>query len=131
MHNRPIVSTALAELVTAVRPVVDSRGGWRQTAWRVGRELEQHLPSPDVLTLEQRSVDGERYLVEAGARRNEAGEVRGFAPPADIHYVRNTGEGTAISIHIYGTDVTRIGSSGRRNYDQPVVPTAHEGFVTR
>jgi 3-mercaptopropionate dioxygenase len=49
------------------------------------------------------------------------GDVSGFAPPGDIHRVRNSGEDTAISIHIYGTDVSRIGSSVRRYYDQPVV----------
>jgi 3-mercaptopropionate dioxygenase len=31
--------------------------------------------------------------------------------------VHNTGDATAISIHIYGTDVTRVGSSVRRYYD--------------
>jgi deazaflavin-dependent oxidoreductase (nitroreductase family) len=31
--------------------------------------------------------------------------------PADIHRVHNTGDEVAISIHIYGTDITRIGSS--------------------
>jgi 3-mercaptopropionate dioxygenase len=60
-------------------------------------------------------------LVEVGASTNEAGEVNGFAPPGDIHRVRNAGDRTAISIHIYGTDVSRIGSSVRRYYDQPVV----------
>jgi 3-mercaptopropionate dioxygenase len=45
------------------------------------------------------------------------GDVSGFAPPGDIHRVHNTGEEIAISIHIYGTDVTRIGSSVRRYYD--------------
>ena len=47
------------------------------------------------------------------------GEVNGFAPPGDIHRVHNTGDEIAISIHIYGTDVTRIGSSVRRYYDEP------------
>ena len=37
--------------------------------------------------------------------------------PGDIHRVHNTGETMAISIHIYGTDITRIGSSARRYYD--------------
>ena len=46
-----------------------------------------------------------------------AGDVNGFAPPGDIHRVHNTGDETAISLHIYGTDVTRIGSSARRYYD--------------
>jgi hypothetical protein len=31
--------------------------------------------------------------------------------------VRNTGETTAISVHVYGTDITRIGSSARRYYN--------------
>jgi predicted metal-dependent enzyme (double-stranded beta helix superfamily) len=60
-------------------------------------------------------------LVQAGDNSNVTGEVSGFAPPGDIHRVRNVGEGTAISLHIYGTDVSRIGSSVRRYYDLPVV----------
>jgi predicted metal-dependent enzyme (double-stranded beta helix superfamily) len=48
---------------------------------------------------------------------NVVGDVNGFAPPGDIHRVHNTGQETAISIHIYGTDITRIGSSVRRYYD--------------
>ena len=52
-----------------------------------------------------------------GRNENQVGEVSGFAPPGDIHRVRNTSDTTAISIHIYGTDITRIGSSARRYYD--------------
>ena len=52
-----------------------------------------------------------------GQSDNHAGDVSGFAPPGDIHRVHNTAETTAISIHVYGTDVTRIGSSVRRYYD--------------
>ena len=52
-----------------------------------------------------------------GRSENHVGDVSGFAPPGDIHRVHNTGETTAISIHVYGTDVTRIGSSARRYYD--------------
>ena len=52
-----------------------------------------------------------------GESDNFAGDVSGFAPPGDIHRVHNTGDETAISIHVYGTDVTRIGSSARRYYD--------------
>src|SRR6266545_7783000 len=48
---------------------------------------------------------------------NHVGDVSGFAPPGDIHRVHNTADTTAISIHIYGTDVTRTGSSVRRYYD--------------
>jgi 3-mercaptopropionate dioxygenase len=60
-------------------------------------------------------------LVEIGTTTNKAGDVNGFAPPGDIHRVRNVGDETAISIHIYGTDVSRIGSSVRRYYDHPIV----------
>ena len=52
-----------------------------------------------------------------GRRDNHVGEVSGFAPPGDIHRVLNTSATTAISIHIYGTDINRIGSSARRYYD--------------
>jgi 3-mercaptopropionate dioxygenase len=67
-------------------------------------------------------LDAERgCLVEAGAAANHAGEVSGFAPPGDIHRVRNAGAHTAISIHVYGADVSRTGSSVRRAYDLPVL----------
>jgi predicted metal-dependent enzyme (double-stranded beta helix superfamily) len=52
-----------------------------------------------------------------GRSENQTGDVSGFAPPGDIHRVHNISETTAISIHIYGTDITRIGSSARRYYD--------------
>ena len=52
-----------------------------------------------------------------GRHENQVGDVSGFAPPGDIHRVRNPADETAISIHIYGTDVTRIGGSARRYYD--------------
>jgi predicted metal-dependent enzyme (double-stranded beta helix superfamily) len=71
------------------------------------------------------TLDAERgCLVEAGTDANRQGEVSGFAPPGDIHRVRNIGERTAISIHVYGTDVSRIGSSVRRTYDLPVLEGA-------
>ena len=55
-------------------------------------------------------------LRPVGESDNHAGDVSGFAPPGDIHRVHNTGDETAISIHVYGTDVSRIGSSVRRYY---------------
>jgi predicted metal-dependent enzyme (double-stranded beta helix superfamily) len=54
-------------------------------------------------------------LIES--RDEVAGHVGGFAPPGDIHRVHNTSDQVAISIHIYGTDITRVGSSARRYYD--------------
>jgi 3-mercaptopropionate dioxygenase len=70
------------------------------------------------------SADG-RHLEEAGRSQNARGDVSGFAPPGDIHRVRNVGDDIAISLHVYGADITRLGSSVRREYDLPVlVPAA-------
>jgi predicted metal-dependent enzyme (double-stranded beta helix superfamily) len=169
----------LDTLATTVRAAVDKRVGWRQTAELVASELERHLPSPSMLTPEQRAGDpqtfrshvlhsepdgsfsivalvwlpgqmtrihdhvtwgafaviqgvefeevfrldeGDGCLIEAGNTINTKGHVSGFAPPGDIHRVRNPGNGIAISIHVYGTDVSRLGSGARRDYDLPVVP---------
>lgn len=59
--------------------------------------------------------DADLNLIDAND--NLPGDVNGFAPPGDIHRVHNTGAEVAISIHIYGTDITRLGSSVRRYYD--------------
>ena len=67
------------------------------------------------------SADGSS-LAPAGRSQNLAGEVSGFAPPGDIHRVRNSGDDVAISMHVYGADITRLGSSVRRTYDLPVMP---------
>jgi 3-mercaptopropionate dioxygenase len=181
-RGSPMLPTArgLTALATAVRAAVAERTNWADTAELVASALERHLPSPGILTAEQRTGDPETYqsevlhsepdgsfsivalvwrpgqvtpihdhvtwcvfgviqgieweelfelddrgscLVEAGYHVNETGEVSGFAPPGDIHRVRNAGDTIAISIHIYGTDVARIGSSVRRYYDLPVQPS--------
>jgi predicted metal-dependent enzyme (double-stranded beta helix superfamily) len=65
--------------------------------------------------------DGDSCLEEVGSNESVVGEVSGFAPPGDIHRVRNCGDGVAISLHVYGADITRLGSSVRRIYDLPVM----------
>ena len=162
-------TSQLTDLVAGVRTAVDVHADWSQTAQLVAEQLRRHLPTPDVLTAEQRLGSAEGYRshtlhVEAdgsfsiiglvwrpgqitrihdhmtwcvfgvvqgveheelfdadlnliGSSDNPVGEVSGFAPPGDIHRVHNATEETAISIHVYGTDVTRIGSSVRRYYD--------------
>jgi 3-mercaptopropionate dioxygenase len=159
----------LTELLGGVRTAVAARADWADTARLVAEELRRHLPSPDVLTAEERlgSPDGYRShtlhvepdgsfsiialvwrpgqvtrihdhltwcvfgviqgvehedLFDAdlnliGRSDNHVGDVSGFAPPGDIHRVHNTADSIAISIHIYGTDVTRVESSVRRYYD--------------
>ncbi|MGA2828122.1 MAG: cysteine dioxygenase family protein [Streptosporangiaceae bacterium] len=63
---------------------------------------------------------GGRFLTEVVRRENPPGTVAGFTPPGDIHRVRNSGTGIAVSMHIYGADLSRLGSSIRRVYDLPV-----------
>jgi 3-mercaptopropionate dioxygenase len=67
------------------------------------------------------ALEGETALREVGRSQNLVGEVSGFAPPGDIHRVRNCGDTVAISMHVYGTDISRVGSSVRRTYDLPVL----------
>jgi 3-mercaptopropionate dioxygenase len=166
-QTRPVLE--LSDLLAGIRTAVTARASWSDTARLVAEQLRRHLPSPDVLTAEQRlgSPDGYRshtlhvepdgsFSIVAlvwrpgqvtrihdhltwcvfgviqgveheelfdpdlnliGRSDNHIGDVSGFAPPGDIHRVHNTAGTTAISIHIYGTDVTRTGSSVRRYYD--------------
>ena len=166
-QTRPI--SQLTQLVAGVRAAVDTHAGSSETAQLVAEQLRRHLPTPDLLTAEQRlgSPDGYRshtlhvepdgsfsitavvwrpgqvtrihdhttwcvFGVIQGVEHEDVfdadlnlightdamvGDVNGFAPPGDIHRVHNTSDDIAISIHIYGTDITRIGSSVRRYYD--------------
>jgi 3-mercaptopropionate dioxygenase len=67
-------------------------------------------------------ADGGRALELVARRANRPGSVSGFAPPGDIHRVRNTGDRVAISMHVYGADISRLGNSIRREYPLPVRP---------
>ena len=58
-----------------------------------------------------------RRLVRTRFLVNAAGTVSGIAPPGDIHRVMNSGRTKAISLHVYGADIGRLGSSIRRTYD--------------
>jgi 3-mercaptopropionate dioxygenase len=60
------------------------------------------------------------HLEVVGRNANPVGTVSGFAPPGDIHRVTNIGDSVAVSLHVYGTDITRVASSVRRTYDLPV-----------
>jgi len=83
---------------------------WCVTGVLQGREYEE------VFAL----ADGGRMLRLAARNVNPAGAVSGFAPPGDIHRVRNTGDTVAISMHVYGADISRLGNSIRREYPLPV-----------
>jgi predicted metal-dependent enzyme (double-stranded beta helix superfamily) len=65
------------------------------------------------------ALDGGR-LVETEQLVNPTGDVSIALPPGDIHLVRNAGLDLAVSLHVYGADLSRTGTSIRRRYDQPV-----------
>lgn len=62
----------------------------------------------------------ERYLSCEEIAVNRHRSVCAVVPPGDIHEVRNTGADKTISIHVYGADIARLGTSIRRRYDFPV-----------
>ena len=43
-----------------------------------------------------------------------------LTPPGDIHAVVNDGATVAVSLHVYGADLRRRGTSVRRSYRLPV-----------
>jgi len=60
------------------------------------------------------------HLEVVGRNANPLATVSGFAPPGDVHRVTNIGDSVAVSMHVYGTDISRVGSSVRRVYELPV-----------
>lgn len=65
------------------------------------------------------AADGTARLVVTTGVVNEQGEFCGFAPPRDTHRVWNAGPSTAISLHVYGADISRLGSSVRQLHQLP------------
>jgi 3-mercaptopropionate dioxygenase len=179
--TKPLTTRCPAGLLAGIRAAIGEGAGWDGTAGLVAAELSRHLPSPGILTADERAGHPDRHmqhilhaepdgsfsiaalvwrpgqqtrihdhvtwcvigvlagieheelyelhgdetaghLVQTSVRRNVTGSVGGFAPPGDIHRVRNSGRQTAISVHIYGTDISRLGSSVRHCYDLPVRP---------
>jgi 3-mercaptopropionate dioxygenase len=95
--------------------------------WRPGQATPIHDHLTWCVTAVLQGAEYEEIFALRGGRlevvarnQNQAGTVSGFAPPGDIHQVRNSGAGIAVSMHVYGTDITRVGSSVRRVYDLPV-----------
>ncbi len=61
---------------------------------------------------------GARCLVETGQETAARGSCTALVPPAEnIHRVANAGTARAISIHVYGADIERLGSSINKTFD--------------
>jgi 3-mercaptopropionate dioxygenase len=90
---------------------------WCVTAVLQGREHEE------IFALADRELADRGQALRLAARNvNPPGSVSAFAPPGDIHRVRNTGSTVAISMHVYGADISRLGNSIRREYTLPILP---------
>jgi predicted metal-dependent enzyme (double-stranded beta helix superfamily) len=62
--------------------------------------------------------DGRRRLMPVGAVEARAGHVEALVPPAaNIHAVEAAGDAKTISIHVYGADIERLGTSILRRFD--------------
>jgi 3-mercaptopropionate dioxygenase len=92
--------------------VIHDHVAWCVTGVLRGREYEE------IFAL----TEGGRALELTARNENPSGAVCGFAPPGDIHRVRNTGDDVAISMHVYGADISRLGNSIRREYSLPIHP---------
>jgi len=81
--------------------------------WR-GRERET--------TYDLHENGGATSLVARGSSDAHPGSVSVLVPPdEDIHRVENAGTGLAISVHIYGADISRLGSSINRTFADDLV----------
>ena len=112
VYSEPDGSFSIAAMVwlPGQQTVIHDHVAWCVTAVLQGHENEE------IFAL----ADGGRVLELAARNVNQAGTVSGFAPPGDIHRVRNTGRTVAISMHVYGADISRLGTSVRREYTLPI-----------
>jgi 3-mercaptopropionate dioxygenase len=64
-------------------------------------------------------VDGRSFVRPVGSIEAHPGHVEALVPPVDnIHAVTAGGDGLTISIHVYGADIERLGSSVHRRFDE-------------
>ena len=92
--------------------------------WRPGQitDIHDHIVWCSFLILQGAETetlyefDGGR-LVEAGRMQRPTGSSSAAAPPDDIHRVHNTGDEIAITLHVYGADLS-AGTSVRRSYPE-------------
>jgi 3-mercaptopropionate dioxygenase len=112
LHAEPDGSFSVLALVwrPGQETAVHDHVAWGVTGVLQGAEFEERFELRD---------DG--WLAQVGTAQVVVGQVTYFAPPGDIHRVRNTSGQTTISLHIYGTDMSRLDSTVRRVYQQPIV----------
>lgn len=76
-----------------------------------------HLGEEHETVYELRGGAADPHLVVSGTSRNATRSVATLLPPGDIHRVANGCDRVAVSLHVYGADISVLGSSIRRRYD--------------
>lgn len=79
-----------------------------------------HRGEESETTYEMRSAATDPHLVVTGQHVNGNGAIANLVPPGDIHHVCNGGTELAVSLHIYGADIRKLGCSIRRRYEHEV-----------
>lgn len=84
-------------------------GEERETQYHLYRDAETAAP----------------FLVEEYSRVARPGQTEALVPPdEDIHCVMNSGREIAISIHVYGADIGKLGSSINHRFDDLPIRSA-------
>jgi 3-mercaptopropionate dioxygenase len=122
IHAEPDGSFSVVVMVwrPGQRTSVHDHLTWCVTAVLRGTEYEEVFRLIPGETTPRTPRDRGDHLETVARNAGPAGTVSGFAPPGDIHQVTNIGDVVAVSMHVYGTDISRVGSSVRRVYDLPV-----------
>ena len=104
--SRRLSVVALVWLPGQVTPIHDHLS-WCEVGDNRGIEHQTHY-----------RLDDAGGLVPTGSFEARPGHVEALVPPAgNIHAVAAGGPGKTISIHVYGADIERRGSSIHRTYD--------------
>jgi predicted metal-dependent enzyme (double-stranded beta helix superfamily) len=117
LHVSPCRRLSIVALVwlPGQRTPIHDHVSWCVVGVYEGRERETRYRAVE--------VDGERCLEAVGSVDAQPGHVEVIVPSVeDIHAVTAVGPGPTISIHVYGADIERLGSSIYRRFDDwPVV----------
>jgi 3-mercaptopropionate dioxygenase len=112
LHVSPDRRLSIVALVwlPGQRTPIHDHVSWCVVGVYEGRERETRFRAVE--------VDGQRWLDQVGSVDAHPGHVEVIVPSVeDIHAVTAVGEGPTISIHVYGADIERLGSSIYRRFD--------------
>jgi 3-mercaptopropionate dioxygenase len=112
LHVSPDRRLSIVALVwlPGQRTPIHDHVSWCVVGVYEGRERETRFRAVE--------ADGQRWLEQVGSVDASPGHVEVIVPSVeDIHAVTAVGEGPTISIHVYGADIERLGSSIYRRFD--------------